>query len=137
MVVPLGNAGDDSEADTLALRLSSPEYVACAVYDEPEAGTAEVTVHVATPAVSERVSVPPPQWTGPEESLTAKVTAPVGVTALDGTPVTLAVNDAGEPVCATDSLLILVRESALDTDNVRVWLDALKLASPGYESVAV
>jgi len=94
-------------------------------------------VQVATPDASVRVFVPPLHWTGPEDPPPAKVTAPVGVPALDGRPVTLAVNDAGEPEPAAGATASLVRELAGDICNVKVCVDALNLESPGHESVTV
>ena len=79
------------------MKLPSPEYVAHAVSGRPDALSAEVTLHVATPPDIGTVFVRPSHWTGPDEPSIAKVTDPVGVAALSGTPVTFALKVRLEP----------------------------------------
>ena len=97
------------------MKLSSPEYTASAVSGEPDAGSGEVTLQVATPPDIETLSVGrPSHWTGLDPSI-VKVTVPVGVSAIGGTLVTFALN-VGEldPASATTNRLVLSQNSDAD-----------------------
>ena len=98
----------------LAVKLSSPGYVACAVTGELAGGTAGETLHVATPPVIGTVSVGrPSHWRG-SAPLMAKATEPVGVVPLEGPPVTFALKMVDEEVVATTKSLVLEPASVVD-----------------------
>jgi hypothetical protein len=87
--------------------LSSPEYVASAVCGKPDAVSADVILHVATPPDIRTVFERSSHWTAPEEPSIAKVTHPVGTAALSGAPVTFALNVRLEPASATTNSVVL------------------------------
>lgn len=95
---------------SLAGILPSPEYVASAVWGEPDPPTGEVTLQVATPPdIAMVFVVRSSHWTGPEP-LMKNDTVPVGVPAPDGSPVTTARNvGVVEPRSVTTNRV--VRES--------------------------
>jgi hypothetical protein len=92
---------------SLGVKLLSPEYFARALSGKPDAVSADVTLHVATPPDISIVFERPSHWTGPEEPSSAKVTVPVGVAALSSAPVTFARNVRLEPASATTNSVVV------------------------------
>ena len=105
----------DVAAPSLEVKLSSPEYVASAVSGEPDAGSAEVILHVATPPDIAMVFVSrSSHWSGPRPSM-VNDTAPVGVAVLDASPVTFA-RSVGVVESTSATAATLVLESDWDAD---------------------
>ncbi len=65
-----------------------------------------------------------------------KFNVPVGLP-LDSTPDTVAVSDAGRPGWSGRVKVRRVRVSVFDTGSVNVRVEAPKVESPAYETVAV
>jgi hypothetical protein len=115
----------------------SPEYAASTVKRDRGVRDARSTRQVAAPDDSIMVFVPPSHPTVPVGLLIEMFTVPVGIPVPGCIPDTVAVSDAGQPGCSGGVRVRCIRGLPFDTGRVRVWLEAPKLESPGYESVAV
>lgn len=87
-------------------------------------------MHLATPADNVEVLLVSQSTTEPLAEVNANMTVPVGVPALAGIPVTVAVTVAGLPEAAGALTVTVVFDPAWSMSWVNVPVDAVKLPSP-------
>ena len=87
-------------------------------------------VQVAAPEASVAVLLVSQEIAAPEADVTTKVTVPVGVPALAGIPITVALTVAGLPEPAGGLTATLVLEPVCEIAWVKVPVEVAKFASP-------